>query len=359
MASPLRTRPLRSVLLLVVAPLALIAAACGDDSPSTLDPTTTTRAPTTTAAPDPTTSLETTVPTGPVPEIVGGGSSFGECDGLCVAELRIAGREVSLTRRSWDRSEQVVAKGTLSDAARVELDEMERALAGVRLEETYGCPDCADGGAAWIDLVPVEAATRATYEFGTAPEVLARWEDFRRDVAEALATCATGDLVTVVEPCATEPVAPAADEFAIVGGGSSFGMCFGYCATELEIDGTSLVLTRRAWEGISGDGFPDQIVVGELTAEGRAGLDAVEAELAVASLQETYGCPDCADGGAGWIEVRDAAGLRRSTFDHLGPPDVLAAADRLLREWVDTLRECGSDGDVVSAPDCEPAVDPA
>jgi len=212
---------------------------------------------------------------------------------------------------------------------------------------------------AWIDLVPVEAATRATYEFGTAPDVLAGWEDFRREVSEALATCATGDLVTIVEPCATEPIAANGDEFAVVGGGSSFGMCFGYCVTELEIDGTGLVLTRRAWEGISGDDFPDQVVVGELTAAGRTRLDAVEADLAVASLQETYGCPDCADGGAGWIEVRDAAGLRRSTFEHLGPPDVLAAADRLLRDWVDTLRECGSDVDVISAPDCEPAVAPA
>lgn len=304
-----------------MAALALIVAACGDDSSSTADPATTTQTPSTTEAPDPTTAPETTVPTGPVPEIVGGGSSFGECGGLCVGELRIDRREVSLTRRSWDRSEQVVAQGTLSEAARLQLDEMERALIGVQLEETYGCPDCADGGAAWIDLVPVEAAARATYEFGTAPDVLAGWEDFRREVSEALATCVTGDLVTIVEPCATEPTAPNGDEFAVVSGGSSFGMCFGYCVTELEIDGAALVLTRRAWEGISGDDFPD--------------------------------------GGAGWIEVRDAAGLRRSTFEHLGPPDVLAAADRLLRDWVDTLRECGSDVDVTSAPDCEPAVAPA
>jgi hypothetical protein len=353
MASLLHNRSFRPPRLLLVVALVLVIAACSDDSSSTADPATTTQAPSTTASPD------TTVPTGPVPEIVGGGSSFGECGGLCVGELRIDRREVSLTRRSWDRSEQVVAEGTLSEAARLQLDEMERALTGMQLDDTYGCPDCADGGAAWIDVVPVEAATRATYEFGNAPEVLAGWEDFRREVSEALTTCTTGDLVTIVEPCATEPSAPTGDEFAIVGGGSSFGMCFGYCVTELEIDGTALVLTRRAWEGISGDGFPDQVVEGELTAAGRTRLDAIEAELAATSLQETYGCPDCADGGAGWIEVRDAAGERRSTFDHQGPPEALGAADRLLRGWVDTLRECESDADVTSTEDCEPAVDPS
>lgn len=341
-----------SVFVCVVV-LALVASACGDDSSTTAQPTTTTTDTTTTEGPT------TTDAPGPVPTIVGGGSSFGECGGLCVSELRIEGAEVSLERRSWDRSLQVVATGTLSDDARGQVAMIERALAGVDLDSTYGCPDCADGGAAWIDLIPVEAATRATYEFGAAPALLADWERFRRDVSEGLAACVDNSLVTVAAGCLTEPGDPANEPFRIVGGGFSFGMCFGYCFTEIDVDGTTVTLTRRAWADISGEDFPEQVARGELTDEGRARLDDLEVALATQALQETYGCPDCADGGSGWVVVQDASAQRRSTFEYSDPPDVLAEADALLRGWIDTLRECDADLDITSAPGCEPAVDPS
>lgn len=324
--------------------MVLGAAACGDA-------TTDVGTPTTTAPGDP-------APAGPVPQIVGGGYSFGECSELCVGELQISGTEVRIERRSWDRSLSVVATGRLSDDARNRLDTMQAALSGTPLDDVYGCPDCADGGAAWIDLVPVAGARRVTYEFGAAPDVLSDWEAFRRGVSDALAACESSAVIAVGTDCVTEPAAPVAEPFGVVRGGFSFGMCFGYCFTEIEIDGTDVQLTRRAWDDISDGEFPDQIVIGELTDVGRARLDDLEAGLAAEALQETYGCPDCADGGSGWVVVRDATGERRSTFEYATPPDALVDVDALLQEWIATLRECGTDLDLASSPDCVPAIDP-
>jgi hypothetical protein len=343
--APTRRRRIPRLLLLLS--VVLVAAACGDATVDTVSP------PTTNA---PTTTLETS---GPVTEIVGGGSSFGECGGLCVGELRISGTDVSLERRSWDRSIQVFASGTLSDDARARLDTMEAALAGTPLDEVYGCPDCADGGAAWVDLVPVRGAIRVTYEFGAAPDVLVDWEAFRQQVSDGLASCASDALVTVAVDCPTEAGDPADDPVRIVRGGFSFGMCAGYCRTEIEIDGVQVVLTRQAGFDTSDGDLPDQVVVGELTVAGRARLDSLESGLATQTLQETYGCPDCADGGSGWVVVRDASTELRSTFEYADPPEALVEVDDLLQQWIATLRGCGSDADITIAPGCITADDPA
>lgn len=95
------------------------------------------------------------------------GTSFGMCGGYCVTELVIDSMGVTLTETSqvqdlpprtrtlplsdadWERLAAVV------DTAAI------RGLAGV-----HGCPDCADGGAEWIQLGPASEAVRVTFEFG-------------------------------------------------------------------------------------------------------------------------------------------------------------------------------------------------
>ena len=106
------------------------------------------------------------------------------------------------------------------------------------------------------------------------PAALQAWDTFLSDLSAALANCTSDAAVVVDAGCATEPTETAAPAFRIVGGGFSFGMCFGYCITELVIDDRSLVFTRRAWTEISGDGdFPPQVFEGELTQAARSTLD--------------------------------------------------------------------------------------
>ena len=77
------------------------------------------------------------------------------------------------------------------------------------------------------------------------------------------------------------------------------------------------------------------------------------------TLQETYGCPDCADGGSGWVSVRDSAGERRSTFDFSGAPEILDPVDDFFRGVIETMQDCGSGALVSAADECvrPPTVD--
>lgn len=47
----------------------------------------------------------------------------------------------------------------------------------LNLEETIGCPDCADGGGQWIEISRGGKVHRVTYEFGTPPTELAELVD--------------------------------------------------------------------------------------------------------------------------------------------------------------------------------------
>ena len=179
----------------------------------------------------------------------------------------------------------------------------------------------------------------------------------RRALSDALATCTSDGLVTVAAACETEPGDPGSPR-RIVGGGFTFGMCAGYCLTEVTIDDATVTLTRQAWADITGEDLPEQIVVGELSEVGRQALADLEVEVATATLQTTYGCPDCADGGSGWVAVRDRGTDRRSTFEYGDPPPELAAIDEFLLGVIETLRECGTDEVVTTGPECVPADDP-
>lgn len=52
-------------------------------------------------------------------------------------------------------------------------------------------------------------------------------------------------------------------------------------------------------------------------------------------LDSIYGCPDCADGGAEWIEIQDDQQIKKVTFEY---GDTLAPIENLMLELRD-LRE--------------------
>jgi hypothetical protein len=114
--------------------------------------------------------------------------------------------------------------------------------------------------------------------------------------------------------------------------GTSFGFCAGYCMTELEISSSQARLIRT---GRDSQRNPPQVTQVELSGAEVARIRSLAASIAFADLKDVYGCPDCADGGAEWVEIDTGALRKRVTFDHAaGPPEL----QPLLQE-LRTLRE--------------------
>ncbi len=65
-------------------------------------------------------------------------------------------------------------------------------------------------------------------------------------------------------------------------------------------------------------------------------------------LAPTYGCPDCADGGASTLLVGKSAHVYE--FDN--PPNELVDLDPLLMSLRQALTECESNGLITVASDC-------
>ena len=129
----------------------------------------------------------------------------------------------------------------------------------------------------------------------------------------------------------------------VIRSGESFGFCAGYCWHELELDGTTV--TFKALPGLGGPQPAERLYEEELDQElWNDILKALDAS-AVRQLDEVVGCPDCADGGAEWLEIEDASGTKRVTFEYgKGPDEIKALVDQLrtvrdeLKKQVGTAR---------------------
>lgn len=96
-------------------------------------------------------------PTGP--EQVGDGSlvaaglSFGECLGYCTHQLLLDGRDLELRSGSNDGQPENTSAARLTDAGVAAVAALADQLATGSLEDVYGCPDCNDGGDAFLDII--------------------------------------------------------------------------------------------------------------------------------------------------------------------------------------------------------------
>jgi hypothetical protein len=103
-------------------------------------------------------------------------------------------------------------------------------------------------------------------------------------------------------------------DFSRLSSGTSFGMCAGYCRTELLIDSTSATLTETSWD--HPERLPPRITSLELNAAEWQRIRRQVNPAALTRLAGVHGCPDCADGGAEWIELRTDQALVRVTFEY-------------------------------------------
>jgi hypothetical protein len=137
--------------------------------------------------------------------LIEAGWSFGFCLGPCNGTLTF--QNESLVYRVTDREgAQVLA----SSQARLTASGTERLASLVSslpqgLDETYGCPDCADAGAAYIVVSREGANRRSSYEYPNPPRELAQLDAFLKEIMESMGACQTSALVTLEGECSAVP----------------------------------------------------------------------------------------------------------------------------------------------------------
>ncbi|MFQ5631222.1 MAG: hypothetical protein ACE5I1_20820 [bacterium] len=100
----------------------------------------------------------------------------------------------------------------------------------------------------------------------------------------------------------------------VVKSGTSFGLCVGYCRTELEVNGTEVGFKEFGWD-FAGRTVPDRFYTDTISVDVWNDLVGSFDWDAFAALDSVIGCPDCADGGAEWIEVEYFGRIKKVTFE--------------------------------------------
>ena len=113
----------------------------------------------------------------------------------------------------------------------------------------------------------------------------------------------------------------------IVRWGTSFGMCAGYCREDLVVESSEVSLTRRSWQ----NSLPPESLEKPLSTTAWRQLVADIDVDTFRALQDVYGCPDCADGGAEYIEIQTDEFTKRVTFEYGKGPEQLQDALQQLR----------------------------
>ena len=110
--------------------------------------------------------------------------------------------------------------------------------------------------------------------------------------------------------------------------GTSYGHCRGYCITEELYTADGIVFTQYSRDSAN---YPKKEMRDTYTAEELQALAATIDMSTWKALAERIGCPDCADGGAEYIEIRTKTGTKRVTFEAHSDPEGLAETLVLLR----------------------------
>ena len=124
-------------------------------------------------APRTTTTQSNSEPAGRTDLVLRTGTSFGECLGYCYRELTISNGTAEFVERAWDGSRPDL---TVTEALRREewmrLQELADPARLETVPDVLGCPDCADGGAEWVEIETRTKTERVMFEFGTSVEAL-------------------------------------------------------------------------------------------------------------------------------------------------------------------------------------------
>jgi hypothetical protein len=145
------------------------------------------------------------------PRIAAARRSFGECRGECDFRLIIDRADatgenecdtVMLEIRGWFPGPCLrTNSGVLTPQGHRLARELAKGLVGEQLDDVYGCPDCADGGASSVTLRRGGVSSSHQYECGSPPDRLTEVDEFTSGLIDALSACASHDNILVDQGC--------------------------------------------------------------------------------------------------------------------------------------------------------------
>ncbi len=130
-----------------------------------------------------------------------------------------------------------------------------------------------------------------------------------------------------------------------IGYGLSYGHCGSYCNHSLTISAEQMRLVHKA--NRDPEKNPDQVSTQATPAATWQKLTGLASFETLQSLPERIGCPDCADGGAEWIELEQAKISKRVTFE---PQEGLPQQAELLAELRKLYQELNGENNSASEP---------
>jgi hypothetical protein len=118
--------------------------------------------------------------------------------------------------------------------------------------------------------------------------------------------------------------------------GISFGECLGYCQFDLTITESAIVFHKNGFdlEGLLPEISATEIIDAENWEELVYKIDFAS----FLSLDSIIGCPDCTDGGAEWVEIKNRDIIYKVTFEYLDEPDEFSAYIDILRNYLNAFR---------------------
>jgi hypothetical protein len=114
--------------------------------------------------------------------------------------------------------------------------------------------------------------------------------------------------------------------------GTSFGMCVGPCRKEMNVVKNAVIFTVFYTEGRGAIGGTPKTYNEVLDAAlGNSLAKSIDYEV-FKNLNEVIGCPDCADGGAEWVEIIKGDWKHKVTFEFGKTPKEIESLVIILRE---------------------------
>lgn len=189
-------------------------------------------------------------------------------------------------------------------------------------------------GIACADRTPVIPVTPARVVARTALPIIGRMQKHPCATARRLGTLMTALAAAALAGLATGCGGDDSDEATTFRFGRDSGECIGYCHRHLALSGgrVDLVATPKCLGRTVGSTLHHSM---ELDAPTRESLHSAVREAApfIRHSAPVLGCPDCADGGASWVELPgQGVADKRVTYDSGRAPPELARLDGLLVE---------------------------
>ena len=101
-----------------------------------------------------------------------------------------------------------------------------------------------------------------------------------------------------------------------ISSGTSFGMCFGYCRQSINMTSNPLKIEASKEPNFAHQTYPPVHTTLSFPSNQWSELISLLNLKIFTALSNTIGCPDCADGGAEWIQVNWTDGNKRVTFQY-------------------------------------------